>query len=153
MTFHKCTFEQSVFESISCENLIFHKCTFRKSQFMEQRIKRLELNDCSFFDSTFSGKWQNTVLILHKNYFDENKIHDLEVLETSEPSEMTECRFYDCKFSGIKIRSKVVVSGGRFRRCTGDGIEIDDIDVEEEPEHDSEENTFQNYSINGEEHK
>lgn len=153
LTFHECTFADSVFEGVSCENLIFHKCTFRKSRFMEHRIKRLELNDCSIFDSTFSGKWQNTVLILHKNHFIQSKIQDLEVLETSEPSEMTECRFSDCKFSGIRIRSKAVVSGGWFHQCTGDEIEIADMDVGEEPEHDSETNTFQNCSINGEEHK
>ena len=145
-------FESFMFEGISCENLTFHKCSFQYSQFMEHQVRRLELNDCIFSNSTFSGKWQNTVLILHKNHFSNSKVHDLEVVETSEPSEMIDCKFFTCKFSGIKIHAKATVSGGKFFQCAGDGIEIANIDVGEEPEHIIND-AFQNCSINGESHK
>lgn len=96
-------FEQVVFEDISCKNLIFRKCHFRDVQFMKNRIERLELNDCVLSDSIFTGKWENTLLILHKNYFRSCKIHDLEVPEASGASEMTGCQFSNCEFSEIKI--------------------------------------------------
>lgn len=139
-------FDCFVFEGISCENLTFHKCTFSYSQFMEHQVRRLEFNDCIFWTSTFSGKWQNAVLILHKNFFCNSKIHDLEVMEAFEPSEMIDCEFSSCKFSDIKVRAKATVSGGSFFQCAGDGIEIANIDVGEEPEH-SINDTFQNCSI------
>ena len=144
-------FEHIIFEGISCENLTFHKCTFRNTKFMEHQVKRLELNGCVLSDSTFSGKRQNTVFILHENFFTHCNIHDFEVSEISEPSEMIGCQFGTCEFSGIKIHVKAAVSGGWFADCTGDGIEVANIDMEEEPSHRT--STFQNCSINGELHK
>lgn len=143
-------FEEVVFEDISCKNLTFHKCRFRNVQFMKNQIERLELNDCVFSDSIFTGKWENTSLILHKNYFNSCKIHDLEVLEASRPSEMTDCQFGDCEFSNIKFHGNATVAGGWFADCTGDGIEICNIEVGEEPSHKT--STFKNCSVNGELH-
>lgn len=145
-------FESFVFEGISCENLTFRKCSFQYSQFMEHQVKRLELNNCIFCNATFSGKWQNTVLILHNNHFSNCKIHDFEVFEAPEPSEMIDCKFFSCKFSGIKIHAITTVSGGSFFQCAGNGIEIDNIDVGEEPGH-TINDAFQNCSINGELHE
>lgn len=144
-------FEHIVFEDIFCENLTFHKCTFRNAQFAEHQVRRLELKGCTLSESDFSGKRKNTVFILHENFFRNCNIHDLEVAEASEPSEMMDCRFGDCTFLRIKIHAKAAVSDGWFADCTGDGIEIADIDVTKEPGHRT--STFQNCFINGELHE
>lgn len=143
-------FKEVVFEDIAHKRLTFHKCTFRNVQFMKNQIERLELNDCVLSDSICTGKWENTSLILHKNYFRRCKMHDFEVLEASEPSEMTDCQFGECEFSNIKFHGNATVTGGWFADCTGEGIEICNIEVGEEPSHKT--STVKNCSVNGELH-